>query len=109
MTAPKYSPCWTVASTCTTARAAASTRCTWGPATCSSPTPAANTTRGPAAKRASWSWNAREATEGTDMRQPVTGFHRDENDDWVADLGCGHGQHVRHRPPFFNRPWTQTA
>jgi len=43
------------------------------------------------------------------MRQPVTGFHRDENDDWVADLGCGHGQHVRHRPPFFNRPWTQTA
>ncbi|HEY3746088.1 MAG TPA: DUF3565 domain-containing protein, partial [Gemmatimonadaceae bacterium] len=25
--------------------------------------------------------------------------------DWVADLACGHSQHVRHDPPWQNRPW----
>ena len=39
------------------------------------------------------------------MKRAITGFHLDEHDDWVADLDCGHGQHVRHRPPFVNRPW----
>ena len=39
------------------------------------------------------------------MKRTITGFHRDELGDWVADLDCGHGQHVRHRPPFVNRPW----
>jgi tellurite resistance-related uncharacterized protein len=33
------------------------------------------------------------------------GFHPDEEGDWVADLSCLHGQHVRHRPPFFDRAW----
>ncbi|MCK8514960.1 DUF3565 domain-containing protein [Methylonatrum kenyense] len=42
------------------------------------------------------------------MWQPIVGFHRDEHGDWVADLACGHGQHVRHRPPWFNRPWVET-
>lgn len=23
----------------------------------------------------------------------------------MAELNCGHGQHVRHNPPFVNRPW----
>jgi hypothetical protein len=23
----------------------------------------------------------------------------------VADLECGHAQHVRHSPPWVNRPW----
>ena len=32
---------------------------------------------------------------------------RIEND-WVADLACGHGQHVRHNPPWQNRPWVIT-
>ncbi|MGE0386233.1 MAG: DUF3565 domain-containing protein [Gammaproteobacteria bacterium] len=41
------------------------------------------------------------------MKRPITGFHIDEAGDWVADLDCGHGQHVRHRPPFIERPWTQ--
>jgi tellurite methyltransferase len=40
--------------------------------------------------------------------RPIVGFHQDEVGDWVAELGCGHGQHVRHRPPFWNRPWVQT-
>jgi tellurite methyltransferase len=39
----------------------------------------------------------------------ITGFHRDEHGDWVAELSCHHRQHVRHRPPFQDRPWTQTA
>ncbi|MDZ7737010.1 MAG: DUF3565 domain-containing protein [Gammaproteobacteria bacterium] len=42
------------------------------------------------------------------MERSITGFHRDDENDWVAELDCGHGQHVRHRPPFFNRPWVVT-
>ena len=39
------------------------------------------------------------------MEQKIIGFHQDEVGDWVADLACGHTQHVRHNPPFSNRPW----
>lgn len=42
---------------------------------------------------------------------PVTtiiGFHSDSDGAWVADLACGHSQHVRHRPPWESRPWTLT-
>lgn len=42
------------------------------------------------------------------MERCIIGFHQDEHGDWVAELDCFHGQHVRHKPPFFNRPWTQT-
>ena len=35
----------------------------------------------------------------------ITGFHRDEAGDWVAELACGHGQHMRHRPPWQQRAW----
>jgi tellurite methyltransferase len=35
----------------------------------------------------------------------ITGYHLDEIGDWVAELCCGHNQHVRHRPPFQLRPW----
>ena len=38
------------------------------------------------------------------MDQAVTGFHLDEHQDWVAELACGHNQHVRHQPPWTNRP-----
>jgi tellurite methyltransferase len=38
----------------------------------------------------------------------IVGWHRDEEGDWVAELSCGHAQHVRHRPPFFDRPWVLT-
>jgi tellurite methyltransferase len=38
----------------------------------------------------------------------ITGFHRDDAGDWVAELGCGHSQHVRHRPPWQVRPWVMT-
>jgi hypothetical protein len=39
------------------------------------------------------------------MQRIISGFHRDAEGDWVAELDCGHQQHVRHRPPFQNRPW----
>jgi uncharacterized protein DUF3565 len=38
----------------------------------------------------------------------VTGFHTDAEGHWVADLECGHGQHVRHDPPWQRRPWVLT-
>lgn len=38
----------------------------------------------------------------------ITGFHRDEEDHWVARLDCGHTRHVRHDPPFAERPWVLT-
>lgn len=43
------------------------------------------------------------------MKQPIVGYHRDAEGDWVAQLACGHNQHVRHRPPWTLRPWTRTA
>ena len=42
------------------------------------------------------------------MQRPITGFHQDSESDWVAELRCGHGQHVRHKPPFWSRPWVLT-
>jgi hypothetical protein len=39
----------------------------------------------------------------------IVGFHQDDEGHWVAELDCGHGFHVRHDPPWQNRPWTQTA
>ena len=43
------------------------------------------------------------------MNQAIIGYHQDEEDDWVARLACGHFQHVRHNPPFINRPWVISA
>lgn len=39
------------------------------------------------------------------MKRKIVGFHTDEFGDWVADLECAHTQHVRHKPPWQNRPW----
>ena len=43
------------------------------------------------------------------MLRRITGFHQDEEGDWVAELSCLHGQHVRHQPPFRDRPWVLSA
>lgn len=43
------------------------------------------------------------------MERAITGYHRDDVGDWVAELSCGHGQHVRHRPPFQLRAWALEA
>ncbi len=42
------------------------------------------------------------------MDRTVTDFRLDEENDWVAVLDCHHGRHVRHHPPWQERPWTQT-
>ena len=42
------------------------------------------------------------------MQQPIVGYHKDEEDHWVAELDCGHFQHVRHDPPKVSRPWVLT-
>ncbi|MDJ0832998.1 MAG: DUF3565 domain-containing protein [Gammaproteobacteria bacterium] len=42
------------------------------------------------------------------MLQPIVGYHKDEEDHWVAELACGHNQHVRHNPPLVSRPWVAT-
>lgn len=39
------------------------------------------------------------------MERLIVGYQQDGQGDWVADLACGHRQHVRHRPPFEQRPW----
>jgi hypothetical protein len=43
------------------------------------------------------------------MDQRITGFHQDDRGDWVAELECGHRQHMRHQPPWQLRPWVLTA
>ena len=42
------------------------------------------------------------------MPRRIAGFHRDGEGHWVAELECGHSQHVRHDPPWQNRPWVMT-
>lgn len=39
------------------------------------------------------------------MERAITGFHQDDEGHWVAELECGHQQHVRHDPPWQVRPW----
>lgn len=39
------------------------------------------------------------------MSRRITGFHQDDEGHWVAELECGHTQHVRHDPPWQVRPW----
>jgi Protein of unknown function (DUF3565) len=42
------------------------------------------------------------------MQQRIVGYYQDEEKHWVAQLACGHNQHVRHNPPWTNRPWVVT-
>ncbi len=42
------------------------------------------------------------------MKYAIVGYHQDEELHWVARLACGHNQHVRHDPPWQNRPWVIT-
>lgn len=39
------------------------------------------------------------------MERAIIGYQKDEENDWVAKLECGHTQHVRHNPPWTLRPW----
>ena len=39
------------------------------------------------------------------MVRTIAGYHQDDEGDWVAEISCGHNQHVRHLPPFQLREW----
>jgi hypothetical protein len=34
------------------------------------------------------------------MQRQVVSFYQDEQGHWAAMLECGHGQHIRHDPPW---------
>jgi tellurite methyltransferase len=42
------------------------------------------------------------------MKRPISRFAFDADGAPIAILSCGHPQHVRHEPPFINRPWVTT-
>ena len=42
------------------------------------------------------------------MNVAIREFYQDEEGLWVARLSCGHTQHMRHNPPFVERPWVQS-
>ena len=42
------------------------------------------------------------------MKQAIIGFHLDDEQHYIAELACGHNQHVRHTPPWQNRVWVLT-
>lgn len=39
---------------------------------------------------------------------PIRSFRQDAEGHWIAELECGHAQHVRHRPPLETREWVMT-
>jgi hypothetical protein len=50
----------------------------------------------------------RDPRFGPGVPRRVTGFRRDGEGHWAAELECGHSQHVRHDPPWQLRPWVTT-
>jgi len=42
------------------------------------------------------------------VKRAIVGYHVDDEGHWVAELQCGHGQHVRHDPPWQVREWVTT-
>ncbi|MEP7274290.1 MAG: DUF3565 domain-containing protein [Acidobacteriota bacterium] len=46
---------------------------------------------------------------GSILKRKIVSFHQDEQRHWVADLECGHQQHVRHDPPLTRRLWVLTV
>ena len=50
----------------------------------------------------------RDPRAGPAVPRRIVGFHPDGEGHWVADLECGHTQHVRHDPPWQLRPWVLT-
>jgi hypothetical protein len=59
-------------------------------------------------ERASLTKASSESEPSPDKRDPtprLLDFRQDDQDHWVALLSCGHTQHLRHQPPWQNRPW----
>ena len=55
-----------------------------------------------AAAQRSWSVTVQASQS---VKRQIVGYHQDEEHHWVAELVCGHTQHVRHDPPWQIRPW----
>jgi hypothetical protein len=49
-----------------------------------------------------------ELSERPGMARQIVGYHTDDENHWVAELDCGHNQHVRHDPPWQQRLWVTT-
>lgn len=49
-----------------------------------------------------------QSPRGSMVSRRIAGFHQDEERHWVAELECGHNQHVRHDPPWTTRHWVTT-
>ena len=45
------------------------------------------------------------ASSQPEVLRRIVGFQTDDEGHWVAELSCGHTRHVRHDPPWQNRPW----
>ncbi|WP_332767855.1 DUF3565 domain-containing protein [Pseudomonas koreensis] len=57
-------------------------------------------------ERPSLAKQSRESDHNPDKRvSTITGFHQDDEGHWVAELSCGHTQHLRHQPPWQSRAW----
>ena len=39
----------------------------------------------------------------------IAGFHKGDDGHWVVEIDYGHNRHVRHLPPFQERPRVMTA
>jgi hypothetical protein len=52
-----------------------------------------------------WEWYEGKTNWGS---VAIVEFHLDEKNHWVAELECGHQQHVRHDPPWTERAWVMT-
>ena len=59
---------------------------------------------GPSLNYGVWS----HPSERAKVDRRIVGFHQDDDLQWVAELECGHDQHVRHNPPWINRVWVTT-
>lgn len=46
-------------------------------------------------------------TEST-LQRAIRGYRLDEDAAWTCLLTCGHRQHVRHRPPFYQAAWIES-
>ena len=49
--------------------------------------------------------DAEDGLPSSPMLREIVDFRRDAEGQWIAELSCGHSQHVRHEPPFQVRPW----
>ena len=64
-------------------------------------------TKGAAASHGVCKWRrlARTGGQTGGMDRTIVGFREDDGGTWIADLECGHSQHIRHQPPFKLAPW----